>query len=872
MDSRERYAPQAAIRVALAMLVTTLVLSASLSAPSAWAETATLFDTGESYQATPFVLLAGSRYEVKAAGTFSVWPVAEWSAGTCGGIPGNWEGSPTGVDAQYVFAEPASSSLCQAGPYSYSGACVVVKKIPGARYEECPGYFGIAQPYNPAHSYCFEVTGTGEPAGVDLSPLVKGSYSSVAIYGGISMTITGPVSSACQEEGGGGGGGGGGSGPLIAAGAASNVQSTSATLNGAVTSAASAVTECYFEYGETLTYGHRVNCATLPGQSSTPVPVSADLTGLTPATTYQFRLIAQNGNGSGYGSAETFTTTGTSPPTVTTGYVYTGWGPEPGGGTPWYDAEGEALATGVVNPHGHALTYEFFYEFHPVYVAAASDLSPYLYNSRTPQPVTAGTSPIEVSAKLPVNIIREKPMWVRLAVYDGHTWTWGAEVEFEVTPPEPEATERPFLQANGGDAARGYDLRCQPGTWRYAGGFEYHWYGGFAGSEDGAEYHVRKRDAGHQIWCQVTPKRFDGSIAGAAALASYSTFPQIAGTLILPTDVKAAFEAGDIMYTNVDAGRVILACGAALLLPGVGEAECGSIALEFFVVAGITDLLKSATDPPDRHYTAVALPAGSAKPSGSRHRCPAHVSQRVCNRLSVLAARYVAAAKDSESVLEAFAVSRNRTLIARRKKDSETQLIQQGARKVYAGLLATALQSQERVGLAYADALRRARIDVRITANALRRSAKDPVSNIVGGASVKRLHSSGVSPSAIQRDMRRASERGSSFDLQAFLRHRLGTAALTRYYESTELNDVVELVRGLGRQRGLQQQLLPLLLVDIDKARAACTRAGRISALQKLLSDARPGAQGRYLSFLATALQPLTTGASTIDRYPPCLR
>lgn len=76
-----------------------------------------------------------------------------------------------------------------------------------------------------------------------------------------------------------------------------NITSTSATLNGTVT-ATKAPTTYHFEYGTSSTYGHSTPTQTVPaanGQNAQPV--SANVTGLAPNTTYQFKLVASNATG-----------------------------------------------------------------------------------------------------------------------------------------------------------------------------------------------------------------------------------------------------------------------------------------------------------------------------------------------------------------------------------------------------------------------------------------------------------------------------------------------------------------------------------------------------------------------------------------------
>jgi hypothetical protein len=83
--------------------------------------------------------------------------------------------------------------------------------------------------------------------------------------------------------------------PTVTTTGAIKVTPRSATLLGKITPNG-AQTTYLFQYGTTTLYGS----ATAPGavgDGSAAVPVTADVTGLAPATTYHFRLVAHNRNG-----------------------------------------------------------------------------------------------------------------------------------------------------------------------------------------------------------------------------------------------------------------------------------------------------------------------------------------------------------------------------------------------------------------------------------------------------------------------------------------------------------------------------------------------------------------------------------------------
>jgi sugar lactone lactonase YvrE len=102
--------------------------------------------------------------------------------------------------------------------------------------------------------------------------------------------------------------------------AAGSVSMNGATMRGTVNPDGEPLTSCQFEYGvgEVGSFEHSVECsptaASIDGAATTPVPVSAQLTGLTPDTPYHYRLVAGNANKSTVqGGTEFFVTIGPEP-------------------------------------------------------------------------------------------------------------------------------------------------------------------------------------------------------------------------------------------------------------------------------------------------------------------------------------------------------------------------------------------------------------------------------------------------------------------------------------------------------------------------------------------------------------------------------
>jgi phosphodiesterase/alkaline phosphatase D-like protein len=89
--------------------------------------------------------------------------------------------------------------------------------------------------------------------------------------------------------------------------AATNVLSASATLNGTV-NAYDLSTTVVFEYGLTTSYGSTATAAQSPVSGNTNLSVSSDISGLSPATTYYYRIKADNALGTTYSNGASLTT------------------------------------------------------------------------------------------------------------------------------------------------------------------------------------------------------------------------------------------------------------------------------------------------------------------------------------------------------------------------------------------------------------------------------------------------------------------------------------------------------------------------------------------------------------------------------------
>jgi streptogramin lyase len=97
--------------------------------------------------------------------------------------------------------------------------------------------------------------------------------------------------------------------PTVVTGSSTAIGPTSATVAGSVNPNGRATT-CHFDYGTSTRYGSQAPGPPDPsaGSGTTTEPVSANLTALSPETTYHYRLVASNSSGTQYGADQTFVT------------------------------------------------------------------------------------------------------------------------------------------------------------------------------------------------------------------------------------------------------------------------------------------------------------------------------------------------------------------------------------------------------------------------------------------------------------------------------------------------------------------------------------------------------------------------------------
>ncbi len=140
--------------------------------------------------------------------------------------------------------------------------------------------------------------------------------------------------------------------PTLSTGDAANVTATTAHLTGTV-NPSGAETKYRFEYGGNSTsYGSHTGWLNA-GNGSADVSVAVDITGLTPGTTYHYRLVAENSAGTVNGDDKTFTTEAMDDPMEDTARRFTGW---------WYNKNEPGTGVAMEIKNGHIYLAWFTYD------------------------------------------------------------------------------------------------------------------------------------------------------------------------------------------------------------------------------------------------------------------------------------------------------------------------------------------------------------------------------------------------------------------------------------------------------------------------------------------------------------------------------
>jgi hypothetical protein len=217
----------------------------------------------------------------------------------------NADGTTASEDETFeTLPEEPTAVTGTASSLSHASATVNAAINPdGSEVEACVFAYGTTEAYDSAVP-CASLPGAGdEPVAVDAS--IPGLPANTVYHFTVFAVNSGGVSEGADEtfetppDP-----------PVVVTGAASAVAQSTATLNATVNpdGGVGQDSSCTFEYGTTTEYGSIAQCAPETGTGTSPVEVSASVTGLTAGTTYHFRISASNPGGDSFGGDHTFVT------------------------------------------------------------------------------------------------------------------------------------------------------------------------------------------------------------------------------------------------------------------------------------------------------------------------------------------------------------------------------------------------------------------------------------------------------------------------------------------------------------------------------------------------------------------------------------
>ena len=204
--------------------------------------------------------------------------------------------------------------------------------------------------------------------------------------------------------------------PNVSVGPATEVTTASATVSGTINPDGLAAT-WQFEWGTDTDYGNVAPAAPVEvGDGTADVPVTAELSGLAPGTTYHYRLKGTSAEGSNFSQDATFTT-----PPLPVIVSQSGEG-----------GLDSATLTAQINPQGFDTTYHFEYGLDTTYGAS------------TPETALGSgfddlTAPASLSGLSP-----GKTYHFRVVATNAHGTATGDDATFATTPPPSISNEAVF--------------------------------------------------------------------------------------------------------------------------------------------------------------------------------------------------------------------------------------------------------------------------------------------------------------------------------------------------------------------------------------------------------------------------------------------
>jgi hypothetical protein len=348
--------------------------------------------------------------ELQPAAIYSVCLVSSNAFGSATGqtVSFTTEPAPPKIDSQISYLTPAGIVLeAQVNPnnletsyaFEYATSPELLEKGEGT---QVPGTITLAGPGGQKFG--------DQPVSVILQSVLAPAttyYYRAAASNGAGTTVDGTVESFTTPPA-----------PVLTAGEAQSVTRTTATLPGTV-NPEGLETSYSYQYGTSTSYGGNAPSiqGVNAGSGTEPVPAPIGISGLVPATTYHYRLVATNADGTTTSPDKTFTTAPPTPPAASTG-----------------EASNITLTTatvaGTINPEGLETSYELDLGTDTTYGTS-------LYGE-----AGSGSTPTEVTVSLQ-NLAPASTYHYRIVAINSDGRTYGADRTF-TTPAYSNPIIQPF--------------------------------------------------------------------------------------------------------------------------------------------------------------------------------------------------------------------------------------------------------------------------------------------------------------------------------------------------------------------------------------------------------------------------------------------
>ncbi len=248
-------------------------IGASMTGPGTW----TLTLNGTSIASNSFQLTSGASTSVNTSGLFGTLVLSASGGGS------------SGTAIASMFCNPPTLAVAAKCDATGNGTFVITDI--GASMTSS-GTWTLTLNGAPIASNTFQLT-TGQSTNVNTSG-VLGALVLSASGGGSSGTVS--ASTVCPAVA-----------PTVTTNPASGITTSEATLNGMV-NANDDNTVVTFEYGLTASYGSTVTADQSPVTGTSDTAVNKAIRGLSPDTTYHYRVVGVNSVGTSNGEDQAFKT------------------------------------------------------------------------------------------------------------------------------------------------------------------------------------------------------------------------------------------------------------------------------------------------------------------------------------------------------------------------------------------------------------------------------------------------------------------------------------------------------------------------------------------------------------------------------------